>query len=149
MSTPDQHCAAVSDALREACAAAWPARVEYLDFDDARATFRLERDGASLVVHVSATLTRGGEAIRHEESHRFPGDTDLGQVAANVLRRLEEVHDAIQGVDVPEGGVGQVVRSHRLASLSRRAYLDGDATALGDFLAIGAAASAETKGGAE
>lgn len=138
MSTSAQHEDAVADALRDVCEAAWPARVDYLDFDDARARFRLERDGASLVVHVSATLARGDEAIRHEEAYRFPGDVDPGQVAANVLRRLEEIHDAVIGSDVPEEGVGPLVRSHRLSTLARRAYLDGDATALGDFLSIAA-----------
>lgn len=143
MSTLSQRHAAVTEAMEKIRTGHWPAYVEWMDFEEGELAYRVDRDGRDLVVGVVVVLVRGDEVIRHEESHRFPGATDPEQVAANVLRRLKEVHDAVHGSEIPEEGVGSLVRSHRLQALAKRAYLHGDETALLDFLSLNAAHRAD------
>ncbi|OJW13030.1 MAG: hypothetical protein BGO49_19670 [Planctomycetales bacterium 71-10] len=136
MSTPARRQAAVSDAMEDVRTRHWPAYVEWEDFEEGEMSYRVERDGRDLVVGVVVVLVREDEVVRREESHRFPGDMDPGRIAANVMRRLEEVHDAVHGSKIPEEGVGRLMRPHRLRTPAERAYLHRDATALGDFFAV-------------
>lgn len=136
MSTPARRQAAVSDAMEDVRTRRWPACVEWDQFEEGEMSYRVDRDGRDLVVGVVVVLVRDDEVIRHEEAHRFPGDIDPEWIVANVLRRLKEVHDAVRGSEIPEEGVGSLVRSHRLRTLNKRIHLQRDPAALMDLISL-------------
>jgi hypothetical protein len=82
----------VANALQMRRQASWPEFIEWFQLEEAELSFRvLEPGNSSIAVDVLAVLSRGGEAVRVEETRSHAADLPPEEVAREIFRWLHTV----------------------------------------------------------